>query len=160
MTSIIEATAENGHIYLDHLLEIENLCFSSPWSPKLFQDEFRSLFSHLWILMVDQIPLGYICFWMYEREIQLFNIAVHPLKQGKGLGNYLLTKMIEAGSTNGVHSIWLEVRPSNSAARKLYQNLGFKEIGRRPRYYEDTGEDAVMMSLPLSQNKSYHMASN
>jgi len=91
------------------------------WSPKLFEDEFRNLLSRLWVLMVNEIPVGHICFWMYGSEIQLLNIAIHPINRGKGFGHYLLSEMIEFGASNGVRSIWLEVRPSNLAAQKLYE---------------------------------------
>jgi len=57
--------------------------------------------------------------------------------------------MLEAGVSRGVETAWLEVRPSNFLARVLYQKAGFKETGRRPQYYKDTNEDAIVMSLSL-----------
>ena len=80
------------------------------------------------------------------------NIAVTPSHRRNGLGSYLLIQMINTGISHGMRRAWLEVRPSNRAARRLYEKAGFKEIDRRPRYYNDTNEDAIVMSLSLSQD--------
>jgi len=77
------------------------------------------------------------------------NIAVHPGRRRKGLGRLLLGRMIEFAKSKMIRVVWLEVRPSNVTARKLYEKMGFTETGRRPRYYTDTKEDAVIMCLPL-----------
>jgi [ribosomal protein S18]-alanine N-acetyltransferase len=97
---------------------------------------------------------GYICFWILEREIHLMNLAVHPQKRGQHLGRFLLAEMIEQGISEGSEIIWLEVRPSNQAARSLYKKMGFKEAGIRPRYYPETNEDAIVMSLELKTKGS------
>jgi ribosomal-protein-alanine N-acetyltransferase len=94
--------------------------------------------------------LGYICFWMFDTEIQIINLAVRPENRRQKLGQSMLKRMIEAGSSNGLRSIWLEVRPSNVPARNLYTKFGFHEAGRRKRYYSDTNEDAIIMMLKLS----------
>jgi ribosomal-protein-alanine N-acetyltransferase len=160
MTSIRDITGNNYLVYLESILQIENLSFLSPWSPQAFQGEIKNPFSRLWALMVDDVLTGYICFWVFDREIQLVNIAVHPLRRGKGLGCLLLTKMIEKGISGGKESIWLEVRPSNLAARRLYHKLGFEAVDRRPRYYSDTNEDAIVMMLALPAEIGYRLASN
>ena len=67
-----------------------------------------------------------------------------------GLGQFLLTRMIEKGISEGVKNAWLEVRPSNLSARNLYKQLGFRETGIRPNYYPETKEDAILMSLDPS----------
>ncbi|MGD2125169.1 MAG: ribosomal protein S18-alanine N-acetyltransferase [Desulfobacteraceae bacterium] len=160
MTSIVNVTEENQDTYLDGIAEIENLSFPSPWSPNAFIQEIRNPFSRLWALLVDKALVGYICFWMLESEIQLINIAIHPKARGRGFGGRLLTKMIESDVSKDMHSIWLEVRVSNLTAQKLYESLGFEEVGRRPRYYKDTNEDAIVMSLFLSEKEMYRKASN
>jgi len=160
MIAIIDITTKNEYIYLQGILEIENLSFPSPWSIQFFKEEIKNPITSLWALMANEALSGYICFWMFDSEIQLINIAVHPYKRGQGLGHYLITELIESGFSKGINSIWLEVRPSNLAARKLYQNLGFEEMSRKARYYRDTGEDAITMTLALSQKESYPLASN
>jgi [ribosomal protein S18]-alanine N-acetyltransferase len=160
MTSIVEITLKNYYRYLDQILEIEKLSFISPWSRDSFQSEIKNPASFLWALIVNEAVSGYVCFWVFDSEIQLVNIAVNLNQRGQGLGRFLLEKIIEAGISKDVRSIWLEVRPSNLAAKGLYQKLGFEEMGRRPRYYRDTGEDAIVMSLKLARKKGYPLASN
>ena len=160
MTDLIDIATENYQPYLEDILKIENLSFKSPWSINAFKTEIKNPIAHLWALIVDDILIGYICFWMFDSEIQLINLAVHPDKRGQGHGHYLVTKMIDASISKGMQYVWLEVRPSNSAAKRLYQKLGFEEVGCRKRYYHDTNEDAMVMSLPLSQSEGLRSISN
>ena len=160
MISFVDITTKNYQNYMKQILEIENLSFPSPWSLKVFQEEIKNSFSHFRVLTVDEVLSGYICFWMFDSEIQLINIAVHPDRRGKGLGYYLLEKMIKEGISKGIQSIWLEVRTSNLAAQSLYQKLGFEEVCRRARYYGDTNEDAIVMSRAFMQKGRYNIAVN
>ncbi|MBW1942600.1 MAG: ribosomal protein S18-alanine N-acetyltransferase [Deltaproteobacteria bacterium] len=160
MTSIEDITPENYHIHLDNILEIENRSFPSPWSQRAFIQEIENPISHIWVLLADNQLVGYICFWLFDREIQLINIAVHPDEKGKGLGRHLMTRMIETGLSKGSQYIWLEVRISNLPAKRLYHRLGFEEIGRRRGYYRETNEDAIVMVLPLQQKESVRRISN
>jgi ribosomal-protein-alanine N-acetyltransferase len=154
MTCLIDISAKNFRFFQNDILEIERSSFASPWSPDIFREETLGSISRIRVLMIDKKVGGYICFWVYAGEIHLMNIAVHPEKRGQGHGQYLLTQMIEEGISEGAASAWLEVRPSNSIARSLYQKVGFTEIARRPRYYTDTMEDAIMMSLPLPNKEA------
>ncbi len=149
MISLIGITRESFHRFQGDILEIEMSSFPTPWSPNAFRDEIKNPISYLWGLITHEELVGYICFRMFIAEIHLMNIAVHRMRQGEGLGHYLLAKMIELGIEKAVDTAWLEVRPSNLVARILYQKIGFQEIGRRPRYYRDTNEDAIVMSLSL-----------
>ena len=160
MTSLVDITIDNYPIYLDRIIEIENQSFPSPWSIRVFKEEIKNPLSHLWVLMVNESVTGYTCFRMFDNKIQLTNIAVLPHSRGKGIGHYLVTKLIEAGISKGMKSIWLEVRPSNSAAKRLYQKSGFEEVGKTARYYRDTNEDAIIMALTLSEKVSRTIASN
>ncbi len=160
MTSVQDITHDNYHIHLDPILEIENSSFPSPWSQRAFIQEIENPVSHLWALLADDRLVGYICFWMFDREIQLINIAVHPQERGKGMGHLLMTKMIETGFSKGSQYIWLEVRISNLSAKRLYHRLGFEEIGRRRGYYRETKEDAIVMVLSLQQKEGVRRMSN
>ena len=151
MISIVDIDSENIYRFQRDILEIEKSSFSSPWSANAFGEEISRPVSRLWAVMTDGSFSGYICFWILAGEIHLMNIAIHPDKRGKGLGRYLLAKMIETGESQGIETAWLEVRPSNPIAKILYEKVGFKETGRRPRYYPDTGEDAIVMTLSLVQ---------
>lgn len=158
MIRMVQITKDNLLHYLDAILQVEALSFPTPWTPLMFKEEVRNPISHLWALVVDDLLLAYICFWLFDSEIQLISIAVTPQKRRRGLGHFLLKKMIELGTNKGVRSIWLEVRPSSRMARNLYKKMGFQEVGRRPRYYRDPDEDAILMDLTLSPTESYGQA--
>ncbi len=130
-------------------MSIEAVSFPTPWSVNQFLVELKSPVSQLWVLSGAAGVRGYICFQLYCGELHLLNIAVHPEQRGRGLARRLLAGMIEVGKGEDVERAWLEVRPSNDAARGLYERAGFKEILRRRRYYMDTGEDAIIMALDL-----------
>jgi ribosomal-protein-alanine N-acetyltransferase len=149
MTSLIAITEKNYPFYIEPIHEIERLSFSCPWSLESFKAEIKNPVSHLWVLRTGGMISTYICFWMIDSEIQVVNFAVHPDLRGRGLGSFLLAQLIRSGISNRVHSVWLEVRQSNDAAKGLYKKLGFREIDRRLGYYPETREDALVMSLNL-----------
>lgn len=159
MISLVVITDENLHRYEADILMIERVSFPSPWSSPVFRQEINSPDSHLWALTIDDALVGYICFWMVSPEIHLTNIAVHPSRRRMGLGFDLLTRLIEAGASQGLEKAWLEVRPSNRIARRLYSKAGFKEVDRKPKYYTNNNEDAIVMSLPLFQGRFLHKLS-
>jgi ribosomal-protein-alanine N-acetyltransferase len=160
MSSLVTITKENFQPFLQKILEVEELSFPSPWSVHALKSEIENPISHLWALIMGKVLSGYICFWMFDREIQLISVAIHPHDRGKGLGHYLLKEMIETGISEGMQQIWLEVRPSNLVAKGLYERLGFEEAYRRPGYYPDTHEDAIVMGLNLSRQDPYRSISN
>ena len=149
MSSLVEVTGDNFPTFQQDILEIERTSFPLPWDSNSFSMEVGRSISHLWVSVTDEVLVGYICFWIFANEIHLMNVAVHPEWREKGLGEGLLCKMIEVGVCRGAKSAWLEVRPSNLAAISLYEKAGFNEVGLRPRYYKETNEDAIIMSLHL-----------
>jgi ribosomal-protein-alanine N-acetyltransferase len=151
MISLLRMAPENVELYLERIYEIETLSFPSPWSMNAFRQEVKNPVSHLLGLLVNETLQGYICFWLFEGEMQLVNIAVHPKARGRGLGNYLLNEMLEFAASRSIQTMWLEVRLSNRTARRLYEKFGFLEVGRRKKYYTDNNEDAVVMSLKLAE---------
>lgn len=157
MTALLIIDERNCHRYLEQIVEIENLSFPSPWSLRLFEEEIRNPISHFWLLAVEGVPVSYICFWLIPGEIQLISLAVHPDQRGRGFARFMLEKMIELGVSRGIQTVWLEVRTSNLAAQRLYSRQGFKETGRRARYYKDTNEDAIVMALDCSRRESPHL---
>ncbi|MBW1997121.1 MAG: ribosomal protein S18-alanine N-acetyltransferase [Deltaproteobacteria bacterium] len=153
MSSIISISQENYSLYIADIIEIENLSFPIPWSYQSFLDEIGNPVSHLWGVVSGGTLWGYACFWMFHDEIQIVNIAVHPSKRNQGLAQFLCENIIRTASSNGIGSLWLEVRESNIIAKRIYEKLGFREIHRRPRYYRDNNEDAIVMSLMLSRKR-------
>ena len=118
MPYLIDIKSEPCEENLEEIGKIEKLSFSSSWSIKAFEAEIKKTNSRLWAIMEDDVLSGYICFWMFDSEVQLINIGVHPQKRGRGLGQYMLTKMIEECVSKGIQYIWLEVRPSNTVAAR------------------------------------------
>ena len=79
--------------------------------------------------------------------MHLLNLAVHPQHRRRGIAWNLLVEALNQARAQGARVAWLEVRPSNTAARALYESFGFEEVGRRRRYYDDTQEDAILLAL-------------
>jgi len=149
MGGIARIVPENAEEHLARILEIETLSFPTPWSVRAFHDEFRNPASRIWGWMEEDRLWGYICCWVAGPEVQILNLAVHPERRRCGLGFRLMEQAVETGTAEGAECFWLEVRTSNLAAQRLYGGFGFREIGRRPRYYRDTGEDAIVMTLSI-----------
>ena len=149
MIALVSLTRDNFQPYLDGILEIERSSFPSPWSRQAFLQEIENPVSHLWALNEEGAVVGYICFWLFDNVIEILDIAIHPTKRRQGNAYRLLTAVIEKGISHGADQIWLEARVSNLPARDLYKKFGFKEVGLRSRYYGDTNEDAVTMTLAL-----------
>ncbi len=137
-------------VYADQILDIEKSSFPVPWSLKAFEGELQNSISNLWALILDKKLVAYICFWMFDEEIHLLNIAVHPEYRCRGYGKYLIDHLIRIGAENSISSIWLEVRPSNRPALNMYLQSGFVQVGSRKHYYSDSGEDALIMELSLA----------
>lgn len=155
--SLVTITRENIGSFLASILEIEKVSFISPWSVDAFLQEVRNPASHPLGVLEEGSLVGYICFWIVDREIHMLDIAVHPDKRGRGVARHLITEMIRIGCSRGVEQIWLEVRPSNGRAKRLYERIGFETVGRRIRYYRDTNEDAILMSLNLPAAQACHI---
>ena len=89
--------------------------------------------------------VGYGGLWLMVDEAHVTSVAVHPQFRGQGLGELLMLSLMEVALRLNARFVTLEVRVSNAVARKLYEKLGFRQAGIRPRYYTDNNEDAVVM---------------
>jgi [ribosomal protein S18]-alanine N-acetyltransferase len=136
---------------LDAIEEIERLSFPAPWARPAFADELARPWARLEILRHAPTGrvVGFCNYWLVADELQILNLAVHPEERRHGHGARLLRHMLEAGRREKVRVLSLEVRASNRAATALYRSFGFREVGLRPRYYADNGEDALLMDLEL-----------
>ena len=149
MIQLFAVTKDNFVGFQEDILSIEQSSFPSPWDVRSFSGEIGKELSHFWVAVLDNVLAGYIVFWMFAGEVHLLNIAVHETYRRRGLGRRLLHRMLDVGIDANAETAWLDVRPSNLPARSLYRKTGFREVGRRPGYYTDTREDAILMSMDL-----------
>ena len=162
---------EIKHLAPEHLpsaVELDQLCFGGIWAIEGYRRELDSPNSDLlglWTWETDdcesgqnragthhppplQVPpmlIGIGCLWAILEEAHIIMLAIHPQFQRQGLGQALLLALLKSAHDRQLERSTLEVRDSNLAAVCLYKKFGFKEAGRRKRYYEDTGEDALVM---------------
>lgn len=133
------------------IVAIEQQSFTSPWPCQFFQAELAQ--PHSRTLVARLLPhqggeiLGYIIFWLLLDELHILNLAISPAWRRQGLARRLLQEAFRQAQAHGCQSAWLEVRPSNQPARQLYASFGFRQVMTRKRYYEDTGEDAIILML-------------
>jgi [ribosomal protein S18]-alanine N-acetyltransferase len=138
---------------IDALLFIENQSFQSPWPRQHFQSELEQ--PHSFTLLAcrhgasSKDIVGYIIFWFIIDEMHILNIAVAPSSRRQGIARALIHAAIKLAQAKNLQTAWLEVRPSNEAALELYLSLGFELVMTRKRYYNDTGEDALIFFRPL-----------
>jgi ribosomal-protein-alanine N-acetyltransferase len=141
--------------------EIEQQSFSDPWTKRMFFSELVSRgFNHSRVAVdaaTGQI-IGYCLYWILPGdEVHINNIAVHPSHRNRGIGNSLLREAMENGRRFEIHGVTLEVRESNTVARKFYERLGFEEVGRRVKYYCKPKEDALILRLFFNRNEKGHI---
>ncbi len=99
--------------------------------------------------------IGFAGLWLMVDEAHITTIAVHPDFRGKGLGELELATLIQTAYKINAQRVTLEVRISNYIAQSLYRKYGFREEGKRPRYYSDNQEDALIMSTEEISSPSY-----
>jgi len=138
--------ASMGEADLDEVLAIERVSFVTPWTRAAFCYEIeQNKVARCTVMRAGERVVGYVCLWEIGHEIHITNLAVHPEWRRRGVGKRLLALTMAEGGGRGVTLAFLEVRPSNTHALRLYESLGFQVIGRRSGYYFDTGEDALVM---------------
>jgi ribosomal-protein-alanine N-acetyltransferase len=136
--------------HLDAILEIENQSFSKPWSRGMFEREISLPISNFYTVFLDEAIIGYAGFWRVEDEAHLINIAVHPKFRTKGYGRKVLDFLTALMVKQGLKKILLEVRENNHMALGLYGSCGFRAVGLRQKYYENS-DSAVLMEKKLQE---------
>lgn len=133
------------HQDLIDVVAIERLCFGDRWSVQSFTSELDNPASSYYVAIEGERIVGYAGFWLILDEAHITTIAVHPTQQRRHLGELLLNHLIAAAFEKEAKWLTLEVRVSNLGAQKLYEKYGFTTLGRRRGYYQDDGEDALVM---------------
>ena len=128
-------------------MELDAMCLPKPWSEAVWREELGSPFGLYLVLEEGGGIFGQIGVRHVLDELHITTLAIRPMRRRQGYARTLLRAALAAfPEARRVH---LEVRPSNAAARSLYEALGFERTGLRPRYYGD--EDALLMTLDLAE---------
>jgi ribosomal-protein-alanine N-acetyltransferase len=127
------------------ICELEQCCFSLPWSAAQFEAVFTQTSFFAVGLRIANNLIAYISFYHAASEMEILNIAVKPEYRRLGHGTRILSLALRIAENLGINRVTLEVRASNLAALALYRNQNFMPVGKRPRYYADTGEDAIIL---------------
>ncbi len=130
---------------LPRVISIERRSFPAPWSLAMFVLEISKPSGICLAATEGDELLGYLVCSRYEQVWHLMNVAVAPERRRAGVASDLISKLVEEGG--GRLPFTLEVRVSNRPAISMYERLGFRSSGVRPRYYQDNGEDALIMWL-------------
>lgn len=139
---------------VDAVVPLEQACFSLPWSTEQFFAAFeQGHFAAFGLRDGQGALLGYVSFYHALDELEILNIAVAPHCRRQGKGRELLALALQVAKKMGIERAVLEVRVHNGPALRLYEGLGFACVGRRPKYYADTGEDALIYARTLTHGE-------
>ena len=136
---------------LDAVLAVEQRGYEFPWSRTIFEDCLRVSYS-CWLLEWQGVIAGYAVMSVAAGEAHILNLCIDPDLHRRGLGRFLLDQMLELATGHQAQVMFLEVRPTNVAAQRLYEAAGFNEVGVRRNYYPARvgREDAIIMARQLS----------
>ena len=133
--------------HIPQVAALEAASFSTPWSENAIQSELNNPYA-IWLVAAEGDTLaGYLGVQFGPDGGDIMTIATDPGFRGHGVAKRLIAAMVEQLREKGLGWLTLEVRPSNTAAVHLYEAMGFREVGRRTRYYKKPTEDAVLMTL-------------
>lgn len=137
---------------LSRVLEIENASYSVPWSELTFRGLLRRQDAEVVVAILGEEVIGHAAFWWVLDQGELGNVAVAPEWRGRRIGGVLVAGIIARAAKVGVRELFLEVRPSNTSARRLYARYEFEQVGRRRNYYQLPTEDALVLRRPLERS--------
>ncbi len=145
MTSLVISPASRADI--DAIDEIEQHSFKSPWSKATFEGELLREWARLDVGRLGEGGkiVTFCNYWLVTTELHILAIATHPDLRGRGLGSQMLAHVLDVAIGTGCSLATLEVRRSNKPAIAMYERAGFKTVHVRARYYQDDGEDALVM---------------
>ena len=140
---------------MEAVVAVENDAYPFPWTRGNFLDSLAHRYDAWTLREADARLAGYFLLMHAVDETHLLNITVRPDLHGRGYGRLLLDKVIQLALDANMHSVLLEVRPSNEHALAVYRHCGFQQIGMRKQYYPAAGtsrEDAIVMRLMLDHH--------
>jgi ribosomal-protein-alanine N-acetyltransferase len=132
--------------HLKGVMAIERQVYPRPWSPSLFLSEMSETSNRAYLVAkMDGEVVGYGGVICYGDEAHVTTIAVDPDYQRRKIGTRVLYELLTAAIDMDAHAVSLEVRMSNWGAQRMYGRFGFRPVGVRKNYYQETGEDALVM---------------
>ncbi len=151
MSVLLRKANEND---LPQIAELEAVTFESVWNMQMLSDSLNNEYDCINVAVDSEtdVIVGYIIYNMPNENGELYRIAVAENARRQGIARMLLEEMINSNATKNTEKIFLEVREGNDAVITLYKSFGFEEISRRKKYYQATGEDALIMCLELKNN--------
>jgi len=147
---VIEKMTEED---IDEVLAIEQDAFPSPWTRGMFLQRLSNEDSYFIVAREEEKLIGYGGFFMIGEVARLENLAVHPEFRRCGVATRIMKKLFTLVKANGGKEITLEVRRGNQGAQNLYRKFGFSISEKRPDYYNNNGEDALIMSCKVFSSR-------
>ena len=142
--------------HLKGVMAIEHEVYPRPWSPNLFLAEMNEMRNRTYLVArIGRDVVGYGGVMSYGEEAHITTIAVDPKHQRRKIGTRLLFELLEEAIRFGARAVSLEVRVSNWGAQRLYGRFGFRPVGVRKNYYQETNEDALVMWADDIRTRDY-----
>lgn len=132
---------------VEDVATLEHASFTTPWSVQSIREELNNPWAIWYTATEGSTLLGYIGVQYGLDGGDIMSIATAPEAQGTGVGKALLAAMVQLLKEKELQYLTLEVRPSNAPALGLYRSMGFREVGRRKKYYKNPTEDAILLTL-------------
>lgn len=138
---------------IKRILEIEKESFLTPWNEETYRDMEREKSYTILVEYCENEIAGFVVTLdMFDVE-EIIKIAVDKKFRKRGIASLLVDKIIKSAKEKNKDALWLEVRENNLNAINLYKKKNFLPVTIRKKYYEDTGENAVVMKLDLIHNR-------
>ena len=137
---------------IEKVVAIEKSCFPDPWPRSAFESIIDSPDHGARVTVIENKIVAYGCYLIITTEAHLTNLAVAPEFRRKSVARQLLGEILEIARRKECEYILLEVRPRNESAISFYEQAGFKLLYRRPRYYRNPVEDALVMVYYFPDN--------
>ena len=128
------------------VIAMERASYPFPWSEGIFRDCLRVGYICR-VIDIDDLVVGHAILSLGAGEAHILNVCIAEAYRNRGIGRHLLAYLLERAQASGMAEAFLEVRPSNVAAIRLYQSMGFEQVGQRRGYYQASGgrEDAAVL---------------
>ena len=131
--------------HLGKIFALDKATFSNPTSIAILKREFELPMAHILGIRLGEKILGFVNYWLVGNEVHIMNLVIDSKYRRKKMATQLFCQMMR--ETKDQESYHLELRESNHIARSFYEKFGFKICGKRPKYYGDNGETALLMSM-------------